>query len=127
VNLALSLLAAAERTPEVEALVGPDSRLTYAALRDRAARIASGLATKGVAPGDRVACVLRNDPETVELYWGAQWLSAVFVPLSHRISTADLDYCTADCGAKVVIREPSDMTTARRRRFSSSRTLPGPA
>jgi len=109
VNLALSLLAAAERTPEAEALVGPDSRLTYAALRDRAARIASGLATKGVAPGDRVACVLRNDPETVELYWGAQWLSAVFVPLSHRISTADLDYCTADCGAKVVIREPSEL------------------
>jgi 2-furoate---CoA ligase len=53
--------------------------------------------------------VLRNDPETVELYWGAQWLGAVFVPLSHRMSAADLDYCIGDCGAKVVIRDPSEL------------------
>jgi 2-furoate---CoA ligase len=111
VNLALSLLSAAERTPEAEALVGERERLTYAQLRQRAARIASGLAARGVGPGDRVACVLANEPEAVELYWGCQWLGACVVPLSHRISEADLEYCIADCGAPVVVRDASEVAS----------------
>ena len=108
-NLALSLLYAAERQPDAEALVAGSRRLTYAELRQRAARMAAGLAARGVARGDRVACVLANEPETVELYWGCQWLGAVVVPLSHRISEADLAYCITDCGAEVVVHEPSEL------------------
>jgi 2-furoate---CoA ligase len=108
-NLALSLLYAAERSPEREALVADDRRLTYAELLARAARIAAGLGAKGVERGDRVACVLANDPETVELYWGCQWLGAVVVPLSHRISEGDLDYCIQDCGAKVMIKDRAEV------------------
>jgi 2-furoate---CoA ligase len=109
VNLALSLLYAAERGPGAEALVGATERLTYSQLRERASRIASGLAARGVGRGDRVACVLANEPETVEIYWGCQWLGAVVVPLSHRASEADLDYCIDDCGAAVVVREPGEV------------------
>jgi 2-furoate---CoA ligase len=109
VNLALSLLYAAERTPKAEALVGEHTRLGYAELRTRAARIAAGLADRGVGTGDRVACVLPNETETVELYWAVQWFGACFVPLSHRVSQADLDYCIDDCGARIVIREPGEV------------------
>jgi 2-furoate---CoA ligase len=109
VNLAVSLLAAAERSPDAEALVGEAERLTYAELRERAARIASGLSACGVGRGDRVACVLANDPETVELYWGCQWLGAVIVPLSHRASETDLAYCIDDSGAALVVREPGEV------------------
>ena len=108
-NLALSLLCAAERTPAAEALVGERERLTYLQLRERAARIAGGLAARGIAAGDRVACVLANEPETVELYWGCQWLGACVVPLSHRLSEADLGYCIADCGAAVIVRDASEV------------------
>ena len=108
-NLALGLLSAAERDPGAEALVGQGTRLTYAELRERAARIAAGLAHRGVERGHRVACVLANDPETVELYWACQWLGAAFVPLSYRVAQADLDYCVADCGAEVVVREPGEV------------------
>jgi 2-furoate---CoA ligase len=108
-NLALSLLHAAERTPEAEALVSERERLTFAGLRERAARIASGLAARGVSRGDRVACVLANESETVELYWGCQWLGACVVPLSHRASEIDLDYCVADSGAKLVLRDPGEV------------------
>ena len=109
-NLALSLLYAAEQTPELEALAADDQRLTHSELRARAARIATGLHARGVARGDRVACVLANEPETVALYWGCQWLGAVFVPLSPRVSVADLDYCIADSAAAVVIHEPGEVT-----------------
>ena len=108
-NLALGLLYAAERDPGAEALVGDKERLTYADLRLRAARIAAGLAARGVGPSDRVACVLANDSETVELYWGCQWLGAVFVPLSYRVAAADLEYCIEDCGAPIVVREPAEV------------------
>jgi 2-furoate---CoA ligase len=102
VNLALSLLAAAERHPQAEALPG----ITYAELRERAARIAGGL---GLERGERLATVLDNRVETALLYWAAQWSGAVFVPLSWRSSQADLDYCIQDCGARVVIREDSPL------------------
>ena len=108
-NLALTLLYAAERLPDREALVSEGTRLTYSDLRTRASRVASGLAARGVRPGDRLACVLANQPETVELYWGCQWLGAVFVPLSHRISDADLAYCIDDAGAVVVIRDAGEV------------------
>jgi len=102
VNLALSLLAAAERLPGAKALPG----VTYSELRERAARIAGGLALE---PGERLATVLDNRVETAFLYWAAQWCGAVFVPLSWRASPADLDYCIEDCGARIVIREDSPL------------------
>jgi 2-furoate---CoA ligase len=98
VNLAVSLLAAAERHPEAEALPG----LGYATLRERAARIAGGLALER---GERLAVVLDNRVETAVLYWAAQWAGAVFVPLSWRLSETELDYCVEDCGARLVLRE----------------------
>lgn len=97
-NLAQSLLAACERHPEREAF----PRLTYGELLVRVRRVAGGL---GVAEGDRVAVVLDNRLETALLYWAAQWAGAVIVPLSWRLSADELDYCIADCGAALVLRE----------------------
>jgi 2-furoate---CoA ligase len=97
-NLALSLLAACERTPSADALPG----VSYDALRRSAARIAGGL---GLEPGERLAAVLDNRAETALLYWAAQWAGVVFVPLSWRVSESELEYCLEDCGAARVIRE----------------------
>lgn len=97
-NLAQSLLAACERTPEAEAFPG----IAYGELLPRVRRIAGGL---GAAAGERVAVVLDNRLETALLYWAAQWAGAVIVPLSWRLSAEELDYCIKDCGAQVVLRD----------------------
>jgi 2-furoate---CoA ligase len=97
-NLAQSLLAAAERHPEAEAFPG----LPYRDLLAKVRRIAAGLATQ---PGERVAFVLDNRLETALLYWAAQWAGAVAVPLSWRTAPDDLDYCIEDCGARLVLRD----------------------
>ncbi len=102
-NLALSLLYAAERNAGAEAVVDGDERLTWADLRARAARLAGGLAARGISAGDRVAAVVRCRHESVELYWGCQWLGATFVPLSPRASPADLAYCREDSEAKLLL------------------------
>ena len=83
-NLALSLLSAAERTPEAEAVVDGEVRLTYRQLRERAARLAGALEELGLERDGRLTAVLKNRHETVQLYWAAQWLGATFVPLSWR-------------------------------------------
>ena len=102
VNLAVSLLAACERHPELEAFPG----LPYGELLGRTRRIAGGL---DLEPGDRLAVVLDNRLETALLYWAAQWAGAVFVPLSWRVSDEELDYCLADSGARVVIRDGDEL------------------
>jgi 2-furoate---CoA ligase len=109
VNLAQSLLDAAERQPAAEAVVDGDARLTYAELLGRATRLAGGLAATGVATGDRVAAVVKCRRESVELYWACQWLGATFVPLSHRVSPADLDYCREDSGATAWFEVDADL------------------
>jgi 2-furoate---CoA ligase len=97
-NLAQSLLAAAERHPDAEAFPG----LTYRDLLARVRRAAGGL---GLEPGERVAFVLDNRLATPLLYWACQWAGAVAVPLSWRLSDDELGYCIEDCGAALVIRE----------------------
>jgi 2-furoate---CoA ligase len=105
VNLARSLDYAAERHPEREAVVDGDVRITFAELRARAARLASGLEELGLRRGERLAAVLRNRHETVALYWAAQWLGATFVPLSWRAAPAELDYCIEDSQTRLVATE----------------------
>ena len=68
------------------------------------ARARGSPAGSALEPGERLAVVLDNRLETALLYWAAQWAGAVFVPLSWRVSEDELDYCLADCGARVVFR-----------------------
>ena len=112
-NLGLSLLYAAERTPDADAVVDGDTRLSYPSLQRAAATLAAGLASLGVVRGDRVAVVLKNRREAVELYWACQWLGAVVVPLSWRVANADVAYCVADSGATVVVFEEVSLDHAR--------------
>jgi 2-furoate---CoA ligase len=104
-NLALTLLAAAERHGEGEALVDGDTRLDYTALHDRAARLAGGLAEFGLERCGRLCVLLTNRHQTVELYWAAQWLGAWFVPLNFRLSAEEVRYCVGDAEATVVVFE----------------------
>ncbi len=81
VNLAVPLLQAAAERPDAVALRFEGESVTFAALRDRAVRVAAGLAGAGVQPGDRVAFALANGPDFVVAYLAALHAGAVAVPL----------------------------------------------
>ncbi|MFD6288343.1 AMP-binding protein [Streptomyces sp. NPDC060205] len=55
---------------------------TYAQTRTAAATTAGALAARGCRPGDRVAALLSNRVELVDLVLGCAWLGAVVVPLN---------------------------------------------
>ncbi|MBV9819918.1 MAG: AMP-binding protein [Solirubrobacterales bacterium] len=104
-NLALSLLAAAERHGDGEALVDGETRLSYADLQARAAELAGALAQLGLRRGQSLCTLLGNRRETVELYWAAQWLGARFTPLNVRLGPSEVAYCVSDAEAGLVVHE----------------------
>jgi 2-furoate---CoA ligase len=122
VNLALTLLAAAERHGDGEAVVDGGERWDYATLHSRAASLAGGLAELGLEPGQPVCALLKNRREAVELYWATQWLGAWFVPLNFRLSPDEVHYCVRDCGAGGVVFEEASAQAAARCR-EPGRTL----
>ncbi len=66
---------------------------------ERAARIAAGLKGLGVVPGDRVAVMMRNDIEFVEISIGVALLGAVPVPVNWHWKGAELAHLFTDSGA----------------------------
>jgi fatty-acyl-CoA synthase len=64
------------------ALIGMDETLGYTALAERAARIATFLAARGVQRGDRIGLLMNNRPEWVETLFGAAMAGAVVVAFS---------------------------------------------
>ena len=106
-NLADVWEMAADAVPDREALVVGDRRRTYAALEERANRLANHLTGLGVAPGDHVALYLENCPEYVEAMLAAFKLRAVPINVNHRYVAGELRYLLDNSDAVGVITQPS--------------------
>ncbi len=99
--------------PSGVTFVGLDERetfLTWGAVVDRAARTGAALAALGVAPGDRVAIVLRTEPAFLDAFFGAWWCGAVPVPLYPPVRLGRMDEWIAAtarmldvAGARIVV------------------------
>src|SRR5215475_6436695 len=83
------------RRDHVAVVFGDETR-THRELHERAARLASVLATDGVKPGDRVALLLQNRIEFVEALLACHRLGAVVVPINFRLAPDEVDYVLAD-------------------------------
>ena len=104
-DLAVMFRELVNRQPDRAAIVAGETRLTFAALDDRVARIAGGLAALGVGIGDRVALLLDNDWPFVAALLACNRIGAICVPIGIRQRRAELEYLLVDCGAKVLIHE----------------------
>ncbi|MFF1568108.1 AMP-binding protein [Streptomyces sp. NPDC058293] len=74
--------AAAERFGDRSFLRIGDVRRTYDETREAAATMAGALAARGCRPGDRVAALMSNRVELIDLFLGCAWLGAIVVPLN---------------------------------------------
>ncbi len=93
----------AERHPDREAVVAGGVRLTYAELRERAARVAGALRDMGLTRHDRVGLLLNNRAEWVEICFGAAAIGAVLVPFSTWSKRRELEFLFKDSRIKVLI------------------------
>jgi long-chain acyl-CoA synthetase len=96
------------------ALTDGDVTLTYAALDERANRVANGLAHLGVEHGERVALLFPNEFRYVEALLGAMRAGAVAVPVNVRLGWDSLRHVVADSGARVLVASHAFADSARR-------------
>ncbi len=74
----------------VDVARGEAGRFTYAALNERASRLASWLARAGVRAGDRVGFLAHNGVEVLDTFFACGKLGAIFVPYNWRLHPSEL-------------------------------------
>src|SRR6266516_7287333 len=102
-----SLGRAARYYPERTALASGGTRSTFRELHERVARIAAALSRHGLGVGDRLAILLPNEPEYIEMVYACAWLGVIAVPLNTRLSPREIDRVLADADPRGLIRHSS--------------------
>jgi len=112
-NLAHLLVRTARRLPQTPAVVERGRiELDYAALADRALRLARALAERlGVRAGERVALVMKNNAAYVELLY-ACWAAGIgAIPVNVKLHPKEIAFILDDAAARVCfVTEDVDTT-----------------
>jgi cyclohexanecarboxylate-CoA ligase len=95
----------AERTAFVgwNSVLGREIRLSYGELGERVDKIAHGLLTHGICPGDVVALQLPNWWEFIALVYACNRIGAVANPLMPIFRQRELRFMLGFAGAKIVV------------------------
>ena len=105
VSLVEMLRESVERDPAGEALKEVDGdSVTYSELWDRSARVAGGLRSQGISPGDHVAIRLGNGIDWVLAFFGGLMAGAIVVPVNTRFTEKEVDYVVGDSGSSYVFQ-----------------------
>jgi fatty-acyl-CoA synthase len=97
----------AAHTPDRVAIDFGARQISYAELAAAAAGWAARFAADGLKPGDRVATLVRNCPEQVEVFFACAAAGLVLVPLNWRLTTRELAYQLGDADPAVLLTEPA--------------------
>ncbi|MBX3678885.1 MAG: AMP-binding protein [Rhodocyclaceae bacterium] len=89
--------------PDRTAVVYRDQRLGWREFNRRINRLAHALVASGVGKGDRVATILPNCIELLDVYWACAKLGAVVVPLSPLLAASGLQSLLQDAAPTVVL------------------------
>src|SRR5258707_3682033 len=87
-----------------KALVPHGTCLNFTELEHRVAEIAVGLSRQGFGVGDRLAFLLPNGPEYIELVYACSRLGVIAVPLNTRLSAVEIDRVLADANPHGLVR-----------------------
>lgn len=98
--------AVAERMPERTAIVCRNTRLSYAALRQRATGVAAGLHARGVGPGQTVGLYAQRLPATIAAILGILECGASYVPFDPAYPHKLLRYLYEDSAPTVMLIQP---------------------
>ena len=98
-----SLGRAARYFPERTALAAR----TFGELNDRVGRIAAALDRNGFKAGERLALLLPNESDYIELVYACAWLGVIAVPLNTRLSVKEIDGILTDSQPRGLIRHSS--------------------
>src|SRR5881392_3982123 len=92
----------ASEKPDAEAMRSGDRSWTWAELHRRARQLGSALRGAGVAAGDRVAFLDKNNPACLETTLACSLLGAANAVVNYRLAPAEVAYIVNDAQAKIL-------------------------
>src|SRR5258708_23072053 len=102
-----SLGRAARYFPARTALSANGTRSTFRELNARVGRSAAALTKHGFKAGDRLAILLPNEPDYIQLVYACAWLGITAVPLNTRLAVKEIDGILSDAQPRGLIRHSS--------------------
>jgi long-chain acyl-CoA synthetase len=102
-----SLGRASRFYPGRTALARDGRPLTFRELHARVAGIAGTLTSHGFEVGDRLALLLPNGPDYIELVYACSLMGVIAVPLNTRLSTKEIDRVLEDARPRGIVRHSS--------------------
>ena len=112
-----------ELHPSKPAILFDGRHLTYLQLHERANATSCWLQSLGIEKGDRVAVMLENCPEFIDLYLACSRLGAIFVPLSFRLAAPELDYTLRNAGPRLFVFGSAHRQTVKSLHLNHRRPL----
>ena len=82
-----------------------DSRITFAELERSVKRLATGLASLGLGPGDRVAVMLTNHPDHVVAFLALATLGVTQIPINIHLRGLGLRYVVEHSEARAILAD----------------------
>ncbi|HMK35008.1 MAG TPA: AMP-binding protein [Desulfomonilaceae bacterium] len=111
VNAAWWVQRWSELHPDKTAIIFEDRQISYKELNRAANGTACWLQSLGIEKGDRLAVLLENCPEFIEIYLACARLGAIFVPLNFRLAAPEIDYLIRHCRPRLLISSPRFLAT----------------
>src|SRR6266403_658190 len=102
-----SLGRAARYYSDRTALASAPERSTFRELHDGVARIAGALTRQGFKAGDRLAILLPNEPDYIQLVYACAWLGVAAVPLNTRLAVKEIEGILTDAQPRGLVRHSS--------------------
>jgi acyl-CoA synthetase (AMP-forming)/AMP-acid ligase II len=93
--------------PQRTALIVGGADVSFKALHERVQNIVAALAAEGFATSDRLALLLPNSPQYIELVYACSWLGLTAVPINARLSAAEIDRVLLDAKPRGLVRHSS--------------------
>lgn len=94
---------AADRPRKVFAWFGPEKEWTYAETAKISRRAGNGFASLGVKQGEHVLSWLPNGPDAVRVWFGLNYLGAVYVPLNTAYRGKLLEHTIRISDARLIV------------------------
>lgn len=91
------------RVPDNTAIIFLGDKFTYAELKDKVDRFATGLDGLGVKKGDRILMYLTNCVQFVIVFLAAQKIGVAVVLVSPIYTSHEIEYMIKDSGAETII------------------------
>jgi acyl-CoA synthetase (AMP-forming)/AMP-acid ligase II len=102
-NLGQALPVNAKKFPTTVALKDKDRSFTYPETNRRVNKLAHSLLSLGLKKGDKVAVLLENCIEIVEVYLATAKTGLVIVPINFRLIGPEVEYIVNNSDARVLI------------------------